>query len=649
MQTNKTPGGIKVRYPIGIKLVTIITILLLVSLGAITALVSVMVSGDVRITAEENNFTVNRRSAAEAEIILAMIRSNALVLLDTLNATASGTGDSVAVNFFFERNRDTAAIAIAGGGGESAGIPGGVPAAAPRAASRLLINEGFFLSSESDSSLVPAFLESSGEALGRCTRGDTVLLNAAPVFGFPLLALFYPWREGGGAGAAVILFSPEALTETFGTGVNQSFLINDDGDVLVHADSGLTLAGANLGDLPFIRSLWESREQNLQTLYSGEDGTRYFGAFRKLSFGNAAVVTSVEYNLVFEGIAATTRRNILLTGAVLFISILFIWFFSKSISGPLKKLTEAAGRIQEGEFEVQLTARGGDEIGALTTSFGMMSAALGIFGRFTNREIAVRAMKGEIKPGGQLKHATIFFSDIRGFTEKSENFTKKFGKEASNRIVQWLNEYFTRMVECVEKTGGVVDKFIGDAVMAHWGTAYSSGSPEGDALNCVKASLGMRKALWEMNKDRNKDDPANPPIRIGCGINTGEVTAGQIGSEKRMEYTVVGDAVNLANRTEALNKPLGTDILITENTWNLIGKYLITEEMPLVSIKGKEEPVRMFAVVNLKAKEGEPQPKPAALAEVRRLLGIEAPDLSKVNAGAEEEKYKIRKITEPEG
>jgi adenylate cyclase len=267
-----------------------------------------------------------------------------------------------------------------------------------------------------------------------------------------------------------------------------------------------------------------------------------------------------------------------------------------------------------------------------------MSTALGIFGRFTNRDIAVRAMRREIKPGGLSKHATIFFSDIRGFTEKSENFTKAFGDEASNKIVDWLNNYLTKMVECVEKTNGVVDKYIGDAVMAHWGTAFTSGSPEGDALDCVKAAIMMRYALLEMNLKRAKDDPGNPEIRIGCGINTGVVTAGQIGSDQRMEYTVIGDPVNLASRTEALNKPLGTDILITEDTWNLVGDKLITEEMPPVTVKGKEKPVRMFAVVNLRdAKTG-----PKTLAEVRTRLGIPTPDMSKVDTDAEETKYKIQ-------
>jgi adenylate cyclase len=635
-QPNEKVKTSKIRYPIGFKLALVITTILLFSLSLITVLVSVMVSSDVRVTAEDNNFTINLRSAEEAENRLTGIRSNALVLLDILSAAGnSPVFSQQAAAVFFEQNQNIAAIAVIDGAAhreiedqEEGGYPPPFT---------LLVNNRFFLSNEADSGFPAAFLSANAGAAEQAAKGETILLNSAPAAGFSLLVMLCPRQEGGTGEAAVIFFSPESLSDTFGTGTNLSFMINDYGDVLIHPNHDLEQAGANLGNQNFIAAMWEMPEQSKQSLYTGEDGKQYFGAFTKLSPVNAAVITTIESEVVFEGIAATTRRNIYLTLAVLFASIIFIRIFSNSISRPIKALAAAAKQIEQGDFEVSLRARNQDEIGALTESFRKMSQALDVFGHFTNREIAIRAMRGEIKPGGLQKYATIFFSDIRNFTEKSAIISKNAKKEASDKIVAWLNNYFTRMVECVEKTGGVVDKFIGDGLLAHWGTAYTSGSAAEDALRCVKAGLLMRHVLLEMN--RTAGTGGNPPIRIGCGINTGVVTAGQIGSEQRMEYTVIGDAVNLADRTEALTKPLGTDILITENTWELIKDHLITEEMPLVQIKGKEKPVRLFAVINTKDAEEAGEPK--NLVELRELLGIPAPDLSGIAAGEVEKKYKI--------
>jgi len=607
----------KIRFSIGVKLILIITFIVLISLGSVIALASWLVRADLQILAEENNFETNRMAAMTAQTAFDNIYSNSLTLIRTITAAGS---DSIvaedAAEFFFERNPSTAMVVFSTDG-----------------ETRILVNNYFFESRNIARSLTEAYRESQEISMKRAEAGETLLVNAARSFGAPLLALFFPWQYGG----AGILFTSENLNDAFSYGVNQSYLLNDSGDVLIHADYETVRDAVNMADKNYTKYVWSRPESESQTLYTDEDNKRFFSAFTKLKIAGAVVITSIEYDKVFESINATTRRNMYLMITVLSISIIFIWFFAKSISIPLKTLASAAHDIEGGKFEISLNPKGGDEIGVLTHSFQRMCKALGIFGRFTNRDIAVRAMRGEIKPGGLPKHATIFFSDIRGFTSISENFTNSYPDDASDKIVHWLNVYFTKMVDCVEKTGGVVDKFIGDALMAHWGTAYTSGSVRKDAYNCINAALMMRRELKKMNEGRTKDDSNNPRIWFGCGINTGIVTAGQLGSDIRMEYTVIGDPVNLASRVEALNKPFGTDILIGEDTWRLVKRKFITVEMPSVKVKGKEKALRIFAVIN-KAKNSK---GPKTLVKLRRTLGIKTPENLKIDTSTSEIKYKI--------
>ncbi|MCL1812329.1 MAG: HAMP domain-containing protein [Treponema sp.] len=608
----------RVLFPIGVKLVVIISILVLISLGTVTFLVSYLSHQDVQRTAEDNNFTVNHRAGSQAEGSFKAVETAVLLYLEVLDRSSSiNERDPEMEWFFFNRNQNLAAIEVE--------QPGG----------RIIIsNEQFLNANNIDINAVENYFSSGFSAVPDTIR----LFNAGPYFQLSLIIAVFGRHGIEGNETIRVLFTPDDLSESFGTGTNTSFIVTNSGDVLLHPDSDLILGGANFSSLPIVATMQQEGDSNRRQIsFTDDSGINYFGAYYRIAGTDTTAITTIPHDIVFEAVQSITRQNLFLTAAVLALAILFVWFFSKTISKPVRTLADAALRIEGGDFEVELEPKSHDELGLLTESFGKMSSALNIFGRFTNKDIAVRAMRGEIKPGGLSKHGTMFFSDIRGFTEKSENFTKAFGDEASNRIVMWLNEYFTRMVDCVEKTGGVVDKFIGDAVMAHWGTAFTAGSPEEDAFNCVKATLMMRAALGELNATRAKNDPGNPEIRIGCGINSGIVTAGQIGSDQRMEYTVIGDPVNLASRTEALNKPFGTDILITEDTWELVGDKFITEEMPAVTVKGKEKPVRIFAVVNMKNVSG-----PKTLAEVRTLLGIPAPDLDKVETDEEEKKYKIQ-------
>ncbi|MCL1992300.1 MAG: HAMP domain-containing protein [Spirochaetes bacterium] len=622
----------KVKLSIGTKLVTIISVIVIFSLGSISALVSWMVREDLRLVAEENNFDINRRAAAEVQDSLTGARAAASQLIHSVNVMGRGSQAALdAEFFFFSQNPRVVAVVYMTGPEKN-----------------VMVNRSHFLAQDLDPYLAEGFFADNQISLLRAAAGESITLNASAHFETAFLALFFPFQAPGFTGSGGVLYMSGNLIDSFGFGVNQSFMVNYRGDVIIHSAFELLAGAVNVADWDFIRNMKEAAEMSRQELIYADFNfespdflTRYYAAFTKLPAVGNLVITGIEHDVVFESINATTRRNIFLSLTVLFISVMFIWFFSKTISMPLKLLTWAARSIESGQFDLDFKFKNSDEIGILGSSFRKMSSALHIFGRFTNRDIAVRAMRGDIKPGGLHKHATIFFSDIRGFTALSEDFTKTFKDQASDKIVFWLNHYLSSMVECVEKTNGVVDKFIGDAVMAHWGTAYASGSPKQDAVNCVKAALMMRRAVMALNKEHGRGEPGNPRIQIGCGINTGMVTAGQIGSELRMEYTVIGDPVNLASRVESLTKPLAADILIAEDTWNLVNDSFITEEMPSVTVKGKEAPLRIFAVVNVAgATKG-----PRTLADVRKLLGIDPPDIEKTDLNAEEKKYKIGAAT----
>jgi len=327
------------------------------------------------------------------------------------------------------------------------------------------------------------------------------------------------------------------------------------------------------------------------------------------------VSSGAGYEKVLKVITEAVKQNIYFIICTLCISIFFVWLFSRTISIPVKSLTAAVRQIEHGVFKPVLKNTSSDEIGVLTGSFKKMCSSLQIFGRFSDRDIALRSMRGEIKPEGTAKHATVLFSDIQGFSSIFEYLTKFYGAEAPEKIVQWLNRYFSEMARCVEKTNGVLDKFIGDCVMAHWGAACSSGNPRNDAFNGIKAALMMRKALFFLNKLWKKDNAGNPPIRIGCGINSGVVTAGQIGTASRKEYTVIGDTVNLASHIESFSKSLDVDILISEKTWRLAGDKFICKELTPPALEGKAKPPRLFAVVNFSGVLKGPQ----SLAEMRAL------------------------------
>lgn len=214
---------------------------------------------------------------------------------------------------------------------------------------------------------------------------------------------------------------------------------------------------------------------------------------------------------------------------------------------------------------------------------------LGTMSRYLPPEVAEQLLReGGESLGGSLQEATVLFSDIRSFTTISEEL-------GPQETVQMLNDYFGVMVDIISGHQGVLDKFIGDAIMAVFGAPYPS--PD-DPENAVCAAVEMLRALDQLNLSRARDQ--KPELEIGVGLNTGEVLSGNIGSQKRMDYTVIGDGVNLAARLESATKRFGAQILISEFTASGLKSRHPLREVDLLRVKGKLEPVRVYEVMTHK-------------------------------------------------
>jgi adenylate cyclase len=203
------------------------------------------------------------------------------------------------------------------------------------------------------------------------------------------------------------------------------------------------------------------------------------------------------------------------------------------------------------------------------------------------KEVADRLLDGEGDAlGGTLMEASVLFSDIRSFTTISERLGPR-------ETVTMLNEYFSIMVDKIGENQGILDKFIGDAIMAVFGVPFEG--PR-DADNAVVSAIQMMQALHPFNRDRLA--AGKELVHIGIGVNTGEVVSGNIGSSKRMDYTVIGDGVNLAARLEGATKPYGTAILVSEFTVAALQDEYQIREVDRLRVKGKTLPVAVFEIMD---------------------------------------------------
>jgi adenylate cyclase len=304
-----------------------------------------------------------------------------------------------------------------------------------------------------------------------------------------------------------------------------------------------------------------------------------------------------------------TRANIfsiIWTNAILFLSASLLGLFvflliTGRLQTAFRRLTSAFHETADGKYSDPLPITSGDEIGELTSSFNTMVDQLKskeklreAFGQFLDPRIVANVVNpatGELRQSAERRTVTIFFSDIAGFSGIGEQLT-------ADTVVRLLNRYFTAATEVIRRNHGIVDKFIGDAVMAFWASPFSEG--ETHARDACLACLEMRSAFAAIADDISNITGLRrniPKFHVRIALATGEALIGTVGSDTTKSFTVIGDTVNIASRLEGVNKIYGTDLIINEDCFHLAEQDVEAREIDLLTVYGKTEPVRIYELL----------------------------------------------------
>jgi adenylate cyclase len=299
---------------------------------------------------------------------------------------------------------------------------------------------------------------------------------------------------------------------------------------------------------------------------------------------------------IIEDRGAQTRNRMIATFSGVVVVLLAVGLFlARTISRPVTALVEATERIGRNDLNFELPVRTEDETGILTVAFNQMTGGLRerersrvAIERYMSPKVYKLIQTGELKMGGQEREITVFKTDIRSFTTLSETMDP-------DDLIEFLNRYFTRMVSCVHKYDGEVDKYMGDAILAKFGA--TEWYPD-HARRAVLAMVEMIEACDELGRELRAEQMN--PIRMGIGCNTGSALVGNLGSPDRMEYTIISDAVNSSQRIEELCKEFGWDLLISETTYEQAKDHIEVGEPWSVELRGQTRETYIYPILGQK-------------------------------------------------
>ncbi len=312
----------------------------------------------------------------------------------------------------------------------------------------------------------------------------------------------------------------------------------------------------------------------------------------KADFG-LSLISIVSHSYLVAPSRHARQMSLFIMGVIVSITFFIGLLFSLGLTSNIEKMVEMTKRVAKGEFEINAKSviKSNDEMQLLAHALDDMSQGLKerekiktMFSKFHGESVTEALMKQEDLRKGFRKDVVVFFSDIRGFTSFSEG-------RSPEEIVEMLNEYFQVMVTIIQNNGGVVDKFVGDAIMAVWGAPVSHGD---DAARALKACLEMRQGLAVLNESRMAR--GLPPVKMGMGLHAGPALSGSIGADTRMEFTVIGDTVNTASRIESATKAHGTDLLVSEEVRAMLADKFIFAASGETYAKGKTSALKLHKV-----------------------------------------------------
>ena len=272
---------------------------------------------------------------------------------------------------------------------------------------------------------------------------------------------------------------------------------------------------------------------------------------------------------------------------------LVAFFLAKTVSKPVQILAQGVRAIGQGDYTIQVPIQSQDEIGKLGVAFNQMGVQLlekekirTLLGKVISPAVATELLSRDVMLGGEIREITALFSDLENFTGISETMN-------AQDLVALLNDYLTHMSNEISKHAGVLDKFIGDAIVVFWGAPVVDELHAQHAVYCALAMQTKLKALRTIWTEKGL-----PSFKMRIGINTGHAVVGNVGSIDRLDYTMIGDTVNLAARLEGENKNHGTEILISEFTYQRVKDVFICRELGDVKVKGKQQAVKIYEVIS---------------------------------------------------